>query len=71
MDGRRRRDIRHARTLHACAPSLWLYPWEGAERKLSDLPGGSDWLSLGADGGVVFARPIERQTDIGLLQLSS
>lgn len=56
---------------YTSAPSLWLYPWEGAERKLSDLPGGTDWLSLGADGGVVFARPIERQTDIGLLQLSS
>lgn len=55
---------------YTSAPSLWLFPWRGAGRKLADLPGESDWLSLGADGRVVFARPIERQTDIGLLQLS-
>lgn len=56
---------------YTSAPSLWLFPWDGAAQKLADLPAGADWLSLGADGGVVFSRPIERQTDIGLLQLSS
>jgi Tol biopolymer transport system component/DNA-binding winged helix-turn-helix (wHTH) protein len=51
------------------SPSLWLYPWDGGERKVSDLPPGADWLSASAGGGVVFARPLDRQVDIGLLQL--
>ncbi|MBB5518715.1 winged helix-turn-helix domain-containing protein [Amphiplicatus metriothermophilus] len=49
--------------------ALLLHPWEGAPRKAGDLPTGAGPPSAGADGRVLFSRPLDQEVDIGLLRL--
>jgi Tol biopolymer transport system component len=58
------------RAAQGSAPALWLHPWEGPPRKAGDLPIGAGPPNVGADGRVLFSRPLDQEIDIGLLRLS-
>lgn len=51
-------------------PSLWLHPWNGAPRKLADLPGFDGSLAVDAKGQVLFSRVVGNEIDLGLVDLS-
>lgn len=52
-------------------PSLWLYPWSGAPRRLADLPAFDGSLTVAADGRVIFSQVLDNQVDLGLVDLSA
>lgn len=51
--------------------ALWLHPWSGPARKLTDLPSYDGGLAVGADGRVVFSQVHDNQIDLGLVDLSA
>jgi Tol biopolymer transport system component len=62
------------RGVGTAAPSLWLLPWSGAERKLADLPPVAANPSMAVDprtGALVLPIRLREETDIALLDIRS
>lgn len=49
--------------------SLWLYPWNGPEQKLADVPYATSSISVDRDETVLFSHAPEYQVDVGMLEL--
>lgn len=53
------------------APAVWLHPWQGAPRKLMEVPTSGGSIGVAPDGRVLFSRNLDDQVDLGLFDLSA
>lgn len=50
--------------------AVWLHPWNGAPRRIAELPTMYGEIGSGANGEVLVSRALDEQVDLGLFELS-
>jgi len=60
--------VRRARRIDR-ASALWLFPWQGAERKIAEVPLASGNIAVGPNGDVLVSEGTSADMDVAMLEL--